>query len=202
MKKIFAAVICIALTTAATFAKHNQQAPAPVVNHKVEAQHRPHHDPVVDMELIKAMGLSPKKVQQIEALKQRKQHEMAALHPKAKQHHKGQHHAKATHPQHGQKCVMPAHPQPGQKAKVVAQHHRNPAVAQQAKARRAQMKTFKEEYRKELCKIMGKDKYIAYVELQNDKMSQHRHHHAQGHKGHPHQSAPAHKGHPHAPNKG
>lgn len=207
MKKFFAAVICIALTTATSFAKHNQQSPAPVVNHKVEAQHRPHHDPVVDMELIKSMGLSPKKVQQIEALKQRKQQEMAARHPQRPQHHGKmgkQHHEKAARPQHAQKCVMPAHPQPGQKPKVVAhQHHgKHQAHNQQWQAHRAEMKAFKADYRKELCKIMGKDKYIAYVELQNDKMSHRRHQSFAGHKGHSHHSVPAHKPHPQAPNKG
>lgn len=163
MKKIFAAVLCIALATTTSFAKgHQNNNHAHHDTHKVEQQHRPMHDPVVDMKLINQMGLPAKKVEQIKQLQASKQHEMAAHRAKAAQ----------------LKDQMRRSPQ-NQGSKI-----KDPKFAHQKGQRNhlhAEMKAFKETYRKELRHIMGTDKYVLYVERQNDQLAAHR-----AHRGHRH----------------
>ena len=82
MKKTMLAVLCLAMTAMTTIAKDNNKSHQGHMN-------QPRHemvDPVINMEIVGQMGLSEKKVQQIAALKVKKQDEMKAP-------HKGAHHA-------------------------------------------------------------------------------------------------------------
>lgn len=156
MKKILAAVICIIIATTATMAKNNHQE-APAVKPEVHQQHKM-HDPVVNMDIIKELGLSNRKIQQIEALQQRKQKELASIRPMKQ--HRPNVHQKGQRPQTG--VAQPKKPgmDPKQKEKMMA---------------------FKDGYRKELRSIMGTEKYLTYVEHQNDRLAAR--HHRHGKKG-------------------
>lgn len=160
MKKILAAVICIAITTGSMLASgkgHPQHQGLQVGPPEIEVRQpqRQHHDPVVDMSIIKDLGLSKIKIAQIEELQQRKQQEMAAHRPMKKEH-------KAMHQKAHQKAA-PAH-----------HHSMDPK-------QKEKMAAFKASYRKELRSIMGTEKYLTYLERYSDKKATaHKHHHRHG----------------------
>lgn len=153
MKKIFSAVICMSMIAMSVMAQnHNGNQPQ---------AHKPHHeqvDRVVNMEIVREMGLPAKKVAQIEALQQRKQQEMKAH----KQHRHNQQVAQGKKPHHSGQPVT------DKKARQI-----DPKKMQ---ARKQQMQAFNDSYRKELRAIMGDKVYTRYLEKVNDRHIAMRHH--------------------------
>ncbi len=166
------AVLCLALTAMTTMAKDNNK------SHQ-DHTYQPRHemvDPVINMEIVGQMGLSEKKVQQIAALKVKKQDEMKALraqhqHTKGVTDNTGRKPKAETKEHHGKKHQAAPGQQPmAQKASHMSAHH-------------AQMRAINEKYRKEIKDIMGSKTYVAYVEKVNDHLAMHQAH-GRHHKGH------------------
>lgn len=150
MKKIFSAVICMSMIAMSVMAQNHNG------NHPQAPHHdKPHHeqvDRVVNMEIVREMGLPAKKVAQIEALQQRKQQEMKAH----KQHRHGQQVAQGNKPHHSGQPVT------GKKSQQI--DHKK------MQAHKQQMQAFRDNYRKELHAIMGDKAYTRYLEKVNDRM--------------------------------
>lgn len=154
MKKTMFAVLCIAMTAMTTMAKDNNKSHQGHMN-------QPRHeivDPVINMEVVGQMGLSEKKVQQIAALKVKKQDEMKAL--RAQRQHK---------------TDKKNHAAPGQKPMA--------KKGQFNKEHRAKVQAINAKYRKEMQDIMGTKTYVNYVEKVNDHLAMNRAH-GNRHKGH------------------
>lgn len=160
MKKTMLAVLCLAMTAMTSMAKDNNKSHQGHMNHPRQEK----VDPVINMEIVGQMGLSDKKVQQIAALKVKKQDEMKAL--------RAQHQHKADKKVHHDKKL---HAAPGQQPMAQKAQHKD--------AHRAQMKAINEKYRKEMQNIMGTKTYVTYVEKVNDRLAMHQAH-GKHHKGH------------------
>lgn len=160
MKKTMLAVLCLAMTAMTAVAKDSNK-------DQKGRMTRPRHevvDPVINMDIVGQMGLSDKKVQQIAALKEKKQAEMKAL--------RAQHQTKAGKKgQHG----MKNHGAPGQQPWIHNGQHRG--------EHRAKMQAINEKYRRDMQDIMGTGTYVRYVEKVNDHLAMHKAHgkHQKGH---------------------
>ena len=154
MKKTMLAVLCLAMTVMTTMAKDNNKSHQGHMN-------QPRHervDPVINMEVVGQMSLSEKKVQQIAALKVKRQDEMKALRAQ-RQHMAG----KKNHATPGQKPMA-------KKGQFIMEH-------------RAKVQALNAKYRKEMQEIMGTKTYVNYVEMVNDRLAMNKAH-GNRHKGH------------------
>lgn len=154
MKKTMLAVLCLAMTAMTTMAKDNNKSHQ---GHMNQSRHEM-VDPVINMDVVGQMGLSDKKVQQIAALKVKKQDEMKAL--RAQRQHKAD---------------KKNHAVPGQKPMA--------KNGQFKKEHRAKVQAINAKYRKEMQKIMGSKTYTTYVEKVNDRLAMNKAH-GNRHKGH------------------
>ena len=153
MKKTMLAVLCLAMTAMTSMAKDN-------TNVQKTRMNQPRHemaDPVINMQIVGQMGLSDKKVQQIAALKEKKNAEMKAL--------CAQHQPKAGKKDH---AGSKQHAVPGQKP--MAQKGRPQGE------RHARVQAINEKYRKDMQAIMGTKTYVRYVEKVNDHLAMHKAH--------------------------
>lgn len=172
MKKTMFAVVCMAMMAMGCMAKDN--------NHKVQKNHgnAPRHemvDHVINMKIVKEMGLPEKKVNEIAALQTKRFEEVKNLRAEQKKQHgmaKPQANAK---PQHGEKHM-------GKKGQHFAEH-------------KAKMNAINEKYRKDVKHIMGTDTYVKYVEKVNDQLAMNHmgKHHQKGHNRHAHHGKKMHK---------
>lgn len=154
MKKTMFAVVFMAMMAMGCMAKDN----ATKTQKHGNAPRHEMVDPIINMDVVGQMGLSEKKVQQIAALKVKKQDEMKAL--RAQRQHKAD---KKNHAAKGQKPMA-------KKGQFNNEH-------------RAKVQAINAKYRKEMQQIMGTKTYVNYVEKVNDRLAMNKAH-GNRHKGH------------------
>lgn len=120
---------------------------------------------VVDLQLLKKMGIDSTKISEIRSLKQRKNEEMAAMRKAAAEARRVGGKAKAEADKVKEKAGTKVKEQK-EKATAKAQEHndRRKQLTERMKEERKQMQDFMKEYRAELRRMLGDDKYIEYLE--------------------------------------